>query len=426
MKITHTLCISLITASWGWAQTISGVVSDDQGEALVGANVLITGTSNGTVTGIDGNFSITHEGSFPVNLKVSYIGYTDQIIEVVQSTADLQIKLVEGVVLGQEIIISASRKAEKLQEAPAAVSLVSGKEISNSGGSVAPVRALINTPGVELQQQSGQRINLALRGSSGIFSTDVFPMLDYRSLISPGLEFFDSQNSPINNIDIERIEVVLGPGSALYGPDVTSGVVHWISKDPFRHPGTTAELIYGEMKTFKAAVRHAGHSKNDRFGYKFNLRYGSGEDFTLDPDDPEDQQVLDSFQEFISRGFVTEDGFIDPQQQGEQLFRAGKVQDPDYWAAAANTSLYYRPDEHTEIIGSGGWNGGSSIFYNELGEGMSQSNEYWGQLRFKHKGLFAQTYYIHNNGGDDSNPTYLNRTGLIVPLERTHLAVQVQ
>ena len=70
-------------------------------------------------------------------------------------------------------------------------------------------------------------------------------MLDYRSLISPGLEYFDSQNSPINNIDLERIEVVLGPASALYGPDVTTGVVHFISKNPFEHPGSTAELIYG-------------------------------------------------------------------------------------------------------------------------------------------------------------------------------------
>ena len=85
-------------------------------------------------------------------------------------------------------------------------------------------------------------------------------MLDYRSLISPGLEFFDSQNSPINNIDLERIEVVLGPGSALYGPDVTSGVVHFISKSPFRHPGTTVEMIFGERRINKTAIRHAGHN----------------------------------------------------------------------------------------------------------------------------------------------------------------------
>ncbi|MGB1971874.1 MAG: TonB-dependent receptor plug domain-containing protein, partial [Flavobacteriaceae bacterium] len=120
---------------------------------------------------------------------------------------------------------------------------------------MSPLRALINSPGVELQQQTGQRINIALRGASGIFSTNVFPMLDYRSLISPGLEYFDSQNSPLNTIDIERVEVVLGPGSALYGPDVTTGVIHFISKDPFKHPGTTLEIIGGERYTQKYALR---------------------------------------------------------------------------------------------------------------------------------------------------------------------------
>ena len=55
-----------------------------------------------------------------------------------------------------EVIISASRKAEKLQEAPSAVSVITAKQVIESGGSLSPLRALINTPGVELQQQTGQ------------------------------------------------------------------------------------------------------------------------------------------------------------------------------------------------------------------------------------------------------------------------------
>lgn len=426
MKKLYFLFYFLITASILSAQSVSGTVSDTDGNGLLGASILVQGTSIGTVTDIDGKFSLTYTGSFPYTIEVSYTGFKPQEIEIRETTNNLQVQLEAGLLIGQEIVVSASRRAEKLQEAPAAVSVISGKEISASGGTVSPIRALINTPGVELQQQTGQRINLALRGSSGVFSTDVFPMLDYRSLISPGLELFDSQNSPINNIDVERIEVVLGPGSALYGPDVTSGVVHFISKDPFRHPGTTVELVYGEMNTFKTAIRHAGHNENANFGYKINARYGSGDDFTLKPGDPEDDAVLANFQETISRGFVTEGGFVDPQQKGEELLTVGKVQDPEYWAAAVNGSLHFKPADETEIVAAGGWNAGSSIFYNELGEGVTQSNETWGQLRLNHKGLFAQTYYIKNDGGDDSNPVYLNRTGLIVPLERTHFEAQVQ
>jgi iron complex outermembrane receptor protein len=423
-KIIYVLLLGVVSITMQAQKTIQGTIRSEEGP-LIGANVVISGTTNGTITDLDGKFQIETTQDYPINVDVSYVGYQDMTLPI-NNERPVIVNMQAGNLIVDELIISASRKAEKLQEAPAAVSVLSAEQISQSGGSISPIRALINTPGVELQQQTGQRINIALRGSSGVFSTNVFPMLDYRSLITPGLEYFDSQNSPINNIDVERVEVVLGPGSALYGPDVTTGVVHWISKDPFRYPGTTAELIYGERNTFKAAIRHAGHDENEKIGYKINARYGSGRDFALDPEDPTDASILSTFQETIRRGFVTEEGFVDPQQNGRPLFSPGQFQNEDYWAAAINGHLHLRPTDDTQIVGSGGWNAGSAIFYNDLGEGFNFSNEYYGQVRLNHKGFFAQTYYIRNDGGNDDNPVFLNRTGLIVPLERSHFEAQVQ
>ena len=259
MKNLYLLFLLLMISSSLYAQSVSGTVSDKNGEALIAANILVKGTSIGTITNLEGKFNLDSTSGFPCILAVSYIGFTTKEIEVRQATSDLQIQLIRTGFIGQEIVVSASRKSEKLQQAPAAVFVIGAKEVAFSGGAIASVRSLINTPGVELQQQTGQRINIALRGANGIFDTGVFPMLDNRSLITPGLGVFDSQNSPLNNIDIERVEVVLGPGSALYGPDVSSGVVHFISKSPFKHPGTTLELVYGEMNTFKSVIRHAGY-----------------------------------------------------------------------------------------------------------------------------------------------------------------------
>lgn len=123
---------------------------------------------------------------------------------------------------------------------------------------------------------------------------------------------------------------------------------------------------------------------------------------------------------------MTEAGFVDPQQQGQELFITGQTQKKEYWSAAVNGNVHFRPNDETEIVGAGGWNGGTAIYYNDLGEGFSQSGELWGQVRLTHKGLFAQTYYIKNNGGTDANPTYLNRTGLISPIERSHFEAQIQ
>ncbi len=403
---------------------IQGSVTDTNGNPLLGANILIKGSTQGTTTDDDGAFRLNSSATYPVEIEVSFIGFETRTYRITSSDA-VKIALSPG---GQfdEIIVSASRRAEKLQEAPAAVTVLTAAQMNQSGGSVSPLRGLINIPGVELQQQTGQRINIALRGSSGVFATNVFPLLDYRSLISPGLEYFDSQNSPLNTIDLERVEVVLGPGSALYGPDVTTGVIHFISKDPFRHPGTTTEFIYGERNTFKVALRHAGHNKNETFGYKINARSGSGRDFALDPNDPVDQSILSQFKTSINRSQIGAEGYVNTDLDGTKLFDVPQTQKEKYWASAANASLYFRPKNGMEIVTAGGWNAGDAIFYNDLGEGQAHSNEYWAQTRFNYKGWFAQTYYIVNDGGNDQHPTYLNRTGIIVPFKRSHYEAQLQ
>ena len=190
LLLSAVLLIFVMTGYVAGQNTVSGKVNDTAGQPLIGANVVVEGTTSGAVTDMDGNFSISTSASFPITLRISYVGYETMIIQV-DNSDPVVITMSEGTLITDELIISASRRPEKLQEAPAAVSVIGSNEVSASGGAISPVRALINTPGVELQQQTGQRINLALRGSSGVFATDVFPMLDYRSLISPGLEFFD-------------------------------------------------------------------------------------------------------------------------------------------------------------------------------------------------------------------------------------------
>lgn len=419
------LPIAFIVSCLTFAQnTISGTVLDEEGNALYGASVVLKGTSDGIVADENGNFSLQTNAQLPIEVEISFVGF--ETLTYSYSSFDAQTFRLNFGNRFDEIIVSASRKAEKLQEAPAAVSVLSAAQVSKSGGSISPIRALINTPGVELQQQTGQRIKVSLRGASRIFSTNVFPMLDYRSLISPGLEFFDSQNSPLHTIDLERVEVVLGPGSALYGPDVTTGVIHFISKDPFKHPGTTVELIYGSRANKKIGIRHARKNDNETIGYKFNFRYQEGRDFTLDPNDAQDKTILDGFKTAIKRANITPEGNTDTRSSGTTLFTVPQLQNEDFWTSATSAYFYFRPKNGPEIVTSGGWNAGNAIYYNDLGEGQSQSNEYWGQARLNYKGWFAQTYFIQNDGGSDSRPSYLHQTGFITPLERTHQEAQLQ
>ena len=84
-----------------------------------------------------------------------------------------------------EIVVSASRRSEKVLDAPASITILSSEELTNNANVNDPIRNLINVPGIQFQQQSANSINFEMRAGSGVFGTSVFPILDYRFLNSP-------------------------------------------------------------------------------------------------------------------------------------------------------------------------------------------------------------------------------------------------
>ena len=432
MKNLFLLIFLFISGNMLLAQNVGGTVTDDYGEALIGANVTVEGTSIGTTTDLDGTFSLDYDGTYPFTIEISYTGFNTEKIEISQATTDLSIKLEEGVLIGQEIVISASRKREKIQEAPASISVLSARKLEGSP-QIDPVRNLVNVAGVQIQQQSAARFNIELRGGIGLFGTSAFPIMDYRSLVGPGIGTFQSDQSGISRIDLERIEVVRGPGSALYGPGVTSGVIHFITKNPIDHPGTTLEVGGGELNTFISSIRHAGRNESKTFGYKINASFNRGDEFTLDPDDPDDAQQIALFKTEIFDPVITNQ-IVDVSQPGRLLLDRddldadgdGNVMQDHYWNAAINGTLEFRPQDDLSVTVAGGMNTGSSVFYNDLGEGLAQALEFWTQARVQKGGLFAQFFYVNNNGGNDENPTFLYQSGLRTSLARDQIEGQIQ
>ncbi len=412
--------------------TVNGTIKDQFGP-LPGANVVIDGTTSGASTDINGNFSLTSNEPLPWKLRVTYVGYEDQVLDVT-SASRLNVELKEaGVLIGENVVISASRKREKVQEAPASISVISARKLAASANATDPTRNLISTPGVQIQQQSANRINISMRGGAGLFGTSVFPIMDYRSLVGPGIGTFQTDAVGLSNIDLQRIEVVRGPGSALYGPGVTQGVVHFITKNPIDFPGTTIELMGGELNTFGAAVRHAT-KVSDKFGFKINAQHRQGNEFTLDPDIPEDAAQISLltttgiFQPAVNGGVVDETlppeqllTFEDLDEDGD-----GNPLQNDWSNSAANATLEFRPQDNLGITVSGGVNQASSVFYNEQGEGLAQSTEFWGQARVQAGGLFAQVFGVTNDGGTKERPTFLYQTGFRTPVQRNQLEAQVQ
>ena len=311
LKILFSVAFVFALSGMMYAQTtVSGTITDSDGEPLLGATILVEGTSDGTTSDLDGTYSLRTSQATPFNLVVSYTGYKTQTVAVSGNQSDLKIALEEEATNLADVVISASRKREKVQEAPASVSVLTARKLETSANSMDATRNLANLAGVQVQQQSANRINISMRGGAGLFGTGVFPILDYRSLIGPGIGTFQTDNSGISQLDLERMEVVRGPGSALYGPGVTQGVVHFITKSAIDQPGTSIELVAGELNTFGVAARHASKI-SDKFGFKINAHYREGNEFTLDPNDPDDAIQIAKFATTIVQPAVS-NGIVDP------------------------------------------------------------------------------------------------------------------
>jgi outer membrane receptor for ferrienterochelin and colicins len=195
------------------------------------------------------------------------------------------------------------------------------------------------------------------------------------------------------------------------------------------------------MNTFGGSVRHAFRSKDKKFGFKVNAHFKKGDEFTLDGSEGTLNAAgvltsqLAKFKKQVQEPVISDLGIVSPNQTNAPILLTQSDLDPDgdgnmmqnYWQnSSINGTLEFRPKNDTKIVLAGGGNNASSVFYNNQGEGLSQTGEYWAQARFQKRGLFAQIFYVNNNGGPANRPTFLYQTGLRSSIARQQLEGQLQ
>lgn len=247
--------------------SLTGTITDkSSGESLIGANVIISGSSlnTGAATDFDGNYKVQNipEGSYKI--KITYIGYSDftGTIQITgdESTQSFDAQLSISAIQLQEYVVTASRgKREKITDAPAAISIISELTIRNASN---PNLGdyFKNIKGVDFTASGLDSYNLSARGFNSSFSSRLLTLTDGRMANVPSLRLIAYNVIPLTSDDVKQIEVVLGPSSALYGPNAHAGVVNIISKRPIESLGTVVGLTGGSRNFNKAQVRHAGQS----------------------------------------------------------------------------------------------------------------------------------------------------------------------
>lgn len=211
------MCMSYLLA---YAQTkITGVIKDVTGESMVGVNVLVKGTTNGTITDIDGNFTLNDVSDKNATLIISYIGYLTQEVKLAGRTT-LQIVLKEDSQALDEVVVVGYGVVKK-RDLTGSVSSVKSTDIEKVASSNAMQAMQAKVPGLDIQQSDGQAgagINITLRGSRSINASNS-PLI-----LVDGVEY--GSNIDLNPSDIESMEVLKDASStAIYGTRGANGVI---------------------------------------------------------------------------------------------------------------------------------------------------------------------------------------------------------
>ena len=243
MKKLLTL-IAVFASFTMWAQTqVSGTVTDADGQPLPGANIVLDGTT-GAVSDFDGNFSLSTEQQPPFSLTVSSVGFESAKVEVTSATGSLTIQLSEGSTQLDEIVVSASRMAERIFESPVTVEKFSLREIENTP-SADYFNGLANLKGVSLVEAGLVFNQVQIRGFSDIYNEGLVTLVDGMNNQMPVFGFAVGNLIGLNELDVQSIELVPGAASALYGADAYKGILFLNSKNPFDHQGISVKIKQG-------------------------------------------------------------------------------------------------------------------------------------------------------------------------------------
>ncbi len=267
---------------------ISGRVTDqEKQQPLPDVSVQVKGTVAGAVTNSLGNFVLRTKTRLPFTLVFSSVGFKPQELEVKTLGSNLQVELVTQTVLGNEVVVTASRVAENILKSPVAIEKLDIRAIKETA---APgfYDALENVKGVQMTTSS---LTFKVPNTRGFNIPNNFRFMQL-------VDGVDMQAAtlgvPLGNaigpteLDIQSIEITPGAASALYGMNAINGMANLLTKDPFVHQGLSIYqrtginhvdgIDYDPSILTESAIRYA-KAFNNRFAFKVNLSYMQGIDW---------------------------------------------------------------------------------------------------------------------------------------------------
>ena len=294
------ILLPLVSITHGFSQaTVKGIIKDLlTGESIVGAHIIVKGSLTGTLSDANGKFNLNTSSNPPFILVFSALGYEAQEMEIYQVNKEVKIELFPqtnvdaGVVVTaskvEDLVVSASKQLERTQEAPVTthkLGLLSLRGIPQ----ISMYAGLGYLPEVQINNGSFSFLSLNTRGFADMQNWRFVNLVDGVDMIGPGLNYPVGDLTGSSELDFSNIELIVGPGSALYGPNAFNGALVINTKNPFDYQGVSTYIKGGATVQDAGGTNALGdfafriaHSFNNKFAFKLNASYLTATDWEGD------------------------------------------------------------------------------------------------------------------------------------------------
>lgn len=245
ITISIVVYISILTNVYNQSKIIGKIFDDQTSQPIVGATISIKGTLIKTMSTSTGDFEILNENIFPITISFDYLGYKSKDIEL-NKNSSLEVYLSPIQSTLKEVIVSARRRQEIVQNIPIAISIIGNKEISNSTSfNVNRIKELV--PFIQLYSSNPRNTSLNIRGIGSTFGLT-------NDGIDPGVGFYVDgiyyarpAATTFDFIDIQQIEILRGPQGTLFGKNTTAGTFNITSQRPSLTASALFEQTIGNL-----------------------------------------------------------------------------------------------------------------------------------------------------------------------------------
>ncbi|MCB0401051.1 MAG: TonB-dependent receptor [Flavobacteriales bacterium] len=243
MKTYLILAASLLLSIDVWCQyTISGRILDAENKtALHHATIYLTELNKGTISDDNGQFNIRDVGNGSYRIQITYLGYQPVVQQVTIKGQDAKLEFnMEKAILDIGEVVVSSSYTNTQNENTVAVDVIKKSDMQRNGAFT--VMDVINkVPGVDAVTTGPLVSRPVIRGLS---SNRVLTVAD--GLRFETQQWDDEHGIGVNELGIDRVEIIKGPSSLLYGPEAMGGIVHFVDENPAA-VGTTQGSILGSL-----------------------------------------------------------------------------------------------------------------------------------------------------------------------------------